>query len=108
LTLAPSLAELLSAPGTPQALSEYKKSWDGWSGTIPTDRSDMWTIFYNYYLNAIQDNERSVEQIVDGAKCMALTGHLDLVPTFVGLTGLPEEQRTNAIETYRDSTSRVC
>ena len=25
----------------------------------------MWTIFYNYYLNTIQDNERSVKQIVD-------------------------------------------
>jgi arylsulfatase len=31
-----------------------------------------------------------------GAKCMALTSHLDLVPTFVGLTGLPDEQRARA------------
>ena len=38
----------------PDALAEYKKGWDGWSGTIPTDRKDMWTIFYDYYLNAIR------------------------------------------------------
>lgn len=152
LTLAPSLSESLSARGVPEALSEYKKGWDGWSGTIPTDREDMWTIFYNYYLNTIQDNERSVKQIVDvfdemdlwrdtvviftadhgemggshgglkgkgpfiyeqnahvpmfiahptgatGAKCRALTSHLDLVPTFVGLTGLPMEKRTEAVK----------
>jgi arylsulfatase A-like enzyme len=154
LTLASSLAESLGAPGTPEALEEYKKGWDGWSGTIPTDRKDMWTIFYNYYLNTIQDNERSVKQIVDvfdemdlwrdtaiiftadhgemggshgglkgkgpfiyeqnshvpmfiahpsgatGAKCTALTSHLDLVPTFVGLTGLPEEKCAKAIEGF--------
>jgi arylsulfatase A-like enzyme len=152
LTLAPSLAESLNAPGMPEALAEYKKGWDGWSGTIPTDRQDMWTIFYNYYLNTIQDNERSVKQIVDvfdemdlwrdtvviftadhgemggshgglkgkgpfiyeqnahvpmfiahptgasGATCMALTSHLDLVPTFVGLTGLLEERRAPAVK----------
>lgn len=40
LTLAPSLAEQLSAPGMPEALAEYKEGWDGWSGTIPTDRTD--------------------------------------------------------------------
>jgi arylsulfatase A-like enzyme len=147
LSLPESLAESLTASGTPSALNEYKKGWDGWSGTIPTDRTDMWTIFYNYYLNTIQDNERSVKQVVDvfnemdlwrdtvivftadhgemggshgglkgkgpfiyeqnahvpmiiahpagpsGATCTALTSHLDLVPTFVGLTGLPETQR---------------
>jgi arylsulfatase A-like enzyme len=152
LTLAPSITESLSAPGMPEALSEYKKGWDGWSGTIPTDRTDMWTIFYNYYLNTIADNERSVKQIADvfdemdlwrdtvviftadhgemggshgglkgkgpfvyeqnahvpmfiahprgaaGSKCVALTSHLDLVPTFVGLTGLPEEKRSAAIK----------
>lgn len=147
LTLPESLAESLTADGMPGALDEYRKGWDGWSGTIPTDRTDMWTIFYNYYLNTIQDNERNVKQVVDvfnemdlwsdtvivftadhgemggshgglkgkgpfvyeqnahvplviahpagpsGATCTALTSHLDLVPTFVGLTGLPETQR---------------
>ncbi|MGA8534298.1 MAG: sulfatase-like hydrolase/transferase [Candidatus Tumulicola sp.] len=150
LTLSASLAESLTAAGMPSALDEYRKGWDGWSGTIPTDRTDMWTIFYNYYLNTIQDNERNVKQVVDvfnemdlwrdtvivftadhgemggshgglkgkgpfiyeqnshvplviahpagpaGATCTALTSHLDLVPTFVGLTGLPETQRPAA------------
>jgi arylsulfatase A-like enzyme len=151
-TLPASLNESLAAPGMPGALSEYKKGWDGWSGTIPTDRKDMWTIFYNYYLNAIQDVDRGIQQIVDvmnemdlwrdtvvvftadhgemggahgglkgkgpfvyeenihvpliiahptakaGASCSALTSHLDLLPTFVGLTGLPDAKRSNAVK----------
>jgi len=136
----------------PSALLEYQKGWDGWSGTIPTDRKDMWTIFYNYYLNTIQDSDRSVQQIVDvlnemdlwrdtvvvftadhgemggahgglkgkgpmsyeenahvpliiahpaakaGATCSALTSHLDLLPTFVGLTGLPDAKWPAAVK----------
>src|SRR5262245_24036476 len=143
-TLPASLQESLAAPGMPSALLEYQKGWDGWSGTIPTDRKDMWTIFYNYYLNTIRDSDRSVHEIVDvmndldlwrdtvvvftadhgemggargglkgkgpmgyeenahvplviahpaaktGATCSALTSHLDLVPTLVGLTGVPD------------------
>jgi arylsulfatase len=33
-----------------------------------------------------------------GATCLALTSHLDLLPTFVGLTGLPGDKRTPAIK----------
>ena len=151
-TLPASLPESLTAPGMPRALLEYQKGWDGWSGTIPTDRKDMWTIFYDYYLNTIQDSERSVRQIVDvlnemdlwrdtvvvftadhgemggahgglkgkgpmsyeenahvpliianpsakaGTTCSAITSHLDLVPTFVGLTGLPDTKRPAAVK----------
>jgi len=151
-TLPPSLQESLTAPGMPGALLEYQKGWDGWSGTIPTDRKDMWTIFYNYYLNTIRDSERSIQEIVDvlndmnlwrdtvvvftadhgemggshgglkgkgpfsyeqnvhvpliiahpaakaGATCSALTSHLDLVPTFVGLTGLPDSKRPASVK----------
>ena len=107
----------------------------------------MWTVFYNYYLNCIRDEDRSIQQIVNtmnemdmwrdtvvvytadhgemggahggekgkgpfcyeanahvplviahpagkaGAACSALTSHLDLVPTFVGMTGVPEASR---------------
>jgi arylsulfatase A-like enzyme len=149
-TLPASLDESLAAPGMPGALSEYKKGWDGWSGTIPTDRKDMWTVFYNYYLNTIADVDRGIQQIVDvmdemdswrdtvvvftadhgemggahgglkgkgpfvyeenvhvpliiahpaakaGSTCAALTSHLDLLPTFVGLTGLPDTKRPAA------------
>jgi len=151
-TLPANVQESLTAPGMPPALLEYKKGWDGWSGTIPTDRKDMWTIFYNYYLNTIQDSDRDIQQIVDvmndmnlwrdtvvvftadhgemggthgglkgkgpftyeenvhvpliiahpaakaGATCTALTSHLDLVPTFVGLTGLPNSKRPAVVK----------
>jgi arylsulfatase len=151
-TLPPSLQESLTAPGMPAALSEYKKGWDGWSGAIPTDRKDMWSVFYNYYLNAIRDEDRALQQLVDvmnemdlwrdtvfvftadhgemagahgglkgkgpfsyepnahvplviahpagkaGAATSALTSHLDLLPTFVGLTGLPEADRPAAVK----------
>jgi hypothetical protein len=46
-------------------LLEYKKGWDSWMGSIPTDRKDMWSMFYNYYLNAIRDADRNLQQIVD-------------------------------------------
>ena len=64
-TLPASLQESLTAPGMPGALREYLTGWDAVLGTIPTDRKDMWTIFYNYYLNTIRDSDRSIQQIVD-------------------------------------------
>jgi arylsulfatase A-like enzyme len=151
-TLPASLAESLTAAGIPGALAEYKKGWDEWSGAIPTERTDMWTVFYNYYLNAIRDVDRSLQNIVDvmnemdlwrdtvivftadhgemagahgglkgkgpfayeenihvplivahpgatpGTTCTALTSHLDLLPTFVGLTGLPDAKWPPAVK----------
>jgi arylsulfatase len=151
-TLPASLQESLTAPGMPGALREYLTGWDAVLGTIPTDRKDMWTIFYNYYLNTIRDSDRSIQQIVDvmnemdlwrdtvvlftadhgemggahgglkgkgpmsyeenghvpliiahpaakaGATCSALTSHLDLVPTFVGLSGVPDSKWPAAVK----------
>ena len=151
-TLPASLQESLTAPGMPGALLEYNKGWNGWSGTIPTNRVDMWSIFYNYYLNTIRDEDRALQEIVDvlddmdlwrdtvviftadhgemggahgglkgkgpfayeanahvplviahpagkaGAATTALTSHIDLVPTFVGLTGLPDANRPAAVK----------
>jgi arylsulfatase len=151
-TLPASLQESLTAPGMPGALLEYDKGWNGWSGTIPTNRKDMWSIFYNYYLNTIRDEDRALQEIVDvlddmdlwrdtvvvftadhgemggahgglkgkgpfayeanahvplviahpagkaGATTTALTSHIDLVPTFAGLTGLPEAKRAAAVK----------
>jgi arylsulfatase len=150
--LAPSLTESLTAKGMPAALAEYDKGWSGAVGSVPTDRKDMWRIYYNYYLNCIRDNDRSLQVVVEaldeldlwkdtavvftadhgemagahgglrgkgpmcyeanthvpliiahpdvkaGTKCSALTSHLDLLPSFVGMTGLPEEKRTAAIK----------
>ena len=71
-TLPASVQESLTAPGMPGALLEYREGWDRWSGVIPTDRKDMWSIFYDYYLNTIQDNDRSLQQIVDTLNDMDL------------------------------------
>jgi arylsulfatase len=151
-TLAPSLAESLSAKGMPGALAEYDKGWSGALGYVPPDRKDMWRIFYNYYLNCIRDNDRSLQLVVDamddmdlwkdtavvftadhgemagahgglkgkgpfcyeanahvpliiahpdakpGTSCSALTSHLDLLPSFVGMARLPEEKRSAAVK----------
>lgn len=137
-----TLQESLTAKGMPSALLEYQKGWATALGHIPTDRKDMWTFYYNYYLNAIRDNDRKLQVLVDtlnemdlwkntiviftadhgdmggahgglrgkgpmayeenahvpliiahptaphGVTCQALTSHLDLLPTLVGLTGL--------------------
>jgi arylsulfatase len=147
-----SLDESLTAPGMPKALLEYNLGWDAWSGAIPADRKDMWTVFYNYYLNTIRDSDGSIQQIVDamdqlnlwrdtvvvftsdhgemggahgglkgkgpfsyeenahvpliiahpaangGSTCSALTSHLDLLPTFAALTGLPDAKRRQAVK----------
>jgi arylsulfatase len=135
----------------PPALAEYHKGWAGTLGFIPTDRPDMWSSFYNYYLNLIRDNDRGLGLLVDamdeldlwkntvivvsadhgemagshgglrgkgpfayelnshiplliahpaytgGKTVTALTSHLDLLPTFVGMTGLPEARRQAAV-----------
>jgi arylsulfatase len=150
--LAPSLSESLTAKGMPAALEEYNKGWSGALGYVPPDRKDMWRVFYNYYLNCIRDNDRSLQLVVDamddmdmwkdtaivftadhgemggahgglkgkgpfcyeanshvpliiahpdakpGTSCSALTSHLDLLPSFVGMTGLPEEKRSAAVK----------
>jgi arylsulfatase len=151
-SLPPSLGESLTAKGMPSALEEYHKGWSGALGSVPTDRKDMWRIFYNYYLNCFRDNDRSLQLLVDamdemdlwkdtalvftadhgemagahgglkgkgpfcyeanshvpliiahpeakpGTSCHALTSHLDLLPTFVGMTGLPEAKTSASVK----------
>jgi len=146
-----SLQESHKAPGMPPALGEYDSGWSGFFGGIPTDRKDMWSIYYNYYLNCLRDSDRGIQQIVDamndldlwkdtivvftadhgemggahgglrgkgpmcyeanthvpliiahpeakaGTSCSALTCHMDLLPTFYGLTGLPASQRPASV-----------
>ncbi len=64
-SLAPSLHESLTGPGMPPALAEYRKGWSSLLGLIPSDREDMWTRFYNYYLNCIRDNDRNLQEVIN-------------------------------------------
>jgi arylsulfatase A-like enzyme len=62
----PTLHESLSASGMPSALLEYHIGWQRVLGEIPTNRPDMWQVFNDYYLNLIQDTDRSLRQLEDG------------------------------------------
>jgi arylsulfatase A-like enzyme len=162
-SLTPTLQESLTASGIPNALFEYQKGWSVGLGEIPTDKKDMWHYYYNYYLNALRDNDRSLLHVVNtinemnlwkntviimtadhgemggshgglrgkgpmayeenthipliiddpqglhGIKNIALTSHLDLLPTIVGLTSLPENQRKTATQSFagKDFSSQV-
>ena len=148
----PGLQESLNAHGMPGALAEYQKGWSGTFGYIPTDRPDMWSYFYNYYLNLIRDNDHGLQLLLNaldqldlwkntivvvtadhgemagshgglrgkgpfayelnshiplwivhpdyagGRTTTMLTSHLDLLPTFVGMTGVPQPQRQAAVK----------
>jgi len=137
-----TLQESLQAKGMPNALWEYQTGWSKTLGYIPVERKDMWRFYYNYYLNALRDNDRNLQMIIDtlnesdqwkntiviltadhgemggahgglrgkgpmayeenvhipliidhpqgkhAVNCAALTSHIDLLPTLVGLTGL--------------------
>jgi len=145
-SLPPSLQESLTAPGMPTGLNEYQYGWSKVLGSIPTDRTDMWTYYYNYYLNALRDNDRTLQLLINsihemdlwkntviiftsdhgemggahgglrgkgpmayeenihipliidhpkaqaGTKNNALTSHIDMLPTIIGLTGLPKNK----------------
>lgn len=148
--LSASRLQELVGPGRPEAQQQYLEGWSYWLGTIPADRSDMWEIFYNYYLNLIRDNDETLStllatldelQLWDNtivvftadhgelagshgglrgkgpfpyeqethvpfvvvhpdhpgpAECHAVTSHIDLLPTLVGLTGVSAEKRRKA------------
>lgn len=147
-----TLQESLTAKGMPPALLQYQDGWSGALGFIPTDRKDMWHDYYNYYLNALRDNDHSLQHLINaldelhlwrntiiimtadhgemggahgglrgkgpmayeenahipliidhpdaphGVTCSALTSHLDLLPTLIGLTGLPEKDLQRATQ----------
>src|SRR5262245_50575317 len=64
-SLPPSLGESLKGPGMPGAVHEYHKGWARVFGDIPTDRKEMWHTYYNYYLNCLRDNDRSLQGVLD-------------------------------------------
>ncbi len=62
----PTLQESLSALGMPAALTEYHLGWSGALGSIPANRTDMWQVFNDYYLNVIRDTDASLQLLWDG------------------------------------------
>ena len=145
--LSPSRDQPVDAPGRPAAQMEYHIGWSAFLGEIPDSRDDMWTIFYNYYLNLIRDSDRNLQLLFNaigdldlwkntvvvatadhgelagshgglrgkgpfafeemahvpmviahprysgGGTCRALTSHIDLLPTLVGLSNAPRDRR---------------
>jgi arylsulfatase A-like enzyme len=67
-----SLSESLTAKGMPQALNQYQQGWTGTLGLIPVNRPDMWVYYYNYYLNAIRDNDHNLQIVIDTLNQMDL------------------------------------
>ena len=61
----PSLEQLVEAPNRPSAQLEYLIGWSEYLGFIPNTRKDMWTVFYNLYLNLIKGSDRNIMQVLD-------------------------------------------
>jgi arylsulfatase A-like enzyme len=148
----PSHFQPMDAPGRPRAQLTYRIGWSEFLGDIPIHAAQMWTVYYNYYLNLIRDNDRNLQAVVDtlsaldlwdstvvlrtadhgelggshgglrgkgplpyeqethvpavivhpehpgGRNCGALTSHIDLIPTLVGLTGADAKQQKDAVK----------
>jgi arylsulfatase len=79
--LSPSHYQAIDGPGRPGAQMEYHLGWsDAW-GFIPTDRVDMWTTFYNYYLNLIRDSERNLLLVLNAMGNLGLWKNTVVVST---------------------------
>jgi arylsulfatase len=64
-SLSHSRLQPVDAPGRPAAQLQYLLGWSYWMGDIPAKRADMWRIFYNYYLNLLRDNDRTLQTVLD-------------------------------------------
>ena len=139
-------------PRNAPALTDYHVGWSRALGFIPADRSDMWRVFSDYYLNMIRDTDLGLAQLLDGLAELnfwnntvviftadhgemardhgglrgkgpfayegnahlpliivhpdypggqsspVLTSHFDLMPTLLGLAGVPEAQAREAVK----------
>ena len=110
-------AKSLTAPGMPQALAEYQKGWSGSFGYIPTVRPDMWSHFYNYYLNLIRDNDQGLQLLLNAMDQLGLwkntvvvvtADHGEMAGSHGGLRGkgpfargLHSSYHYNAIQTWQ-------
>jgi len=60
-----ALHQSLDAPGRPAAHAEFVAAWDQLVGPIPSDREDMWQRHSDFYLNLLQDNDRTIGTVLD-------------------------------------------
>jgi arylsulfatase len=139
-----SYSQPLDAPGRPKAHADYMRSHDAMVGNIANE-DWRWRSRHNYYLNCLQDVDRSIGAVLDeldalgladktiivltadhgdldgahrlhakgatsyreqnqvpmivvhpahegGKRCKAVTSHLDVAPTLVGMTGIGPER----------------
>ena len=148
----PSHDQPMDTRGRPRAQLSYMIGWSAFLGEIPVGATEMWNTYYNYYLNLIRDNDRTMQAVIDalsaldlwdstvvfrtadhgelggshgglrgkgplpyeqethvpavivhpehpgGRDCQALTSHIDLIPTLVGLTNADAGLRAAAVE----------
>lgn len=103
----PSAREPMDSPGRPRAQLTYRIGWSAFLGEIPVDAGAMWNDYYNFYLNLIRDNDRTMQGVVDALTALDLwkstvvvrtADHGELGGSHGGLRGkgpLPYEQETH-------------
>jgi len=103
----PSALEPLDKPGRPRAQLAYNIGWSAWLGEIPKDATAMWYDYYNFYLNLIRDNDRTLQGVLDTISALDLwpstavvrtADHGELGGSHGGLRGkgpFPYEQETH-------------
>jgi arylsulfatase len=80
-SLSDSRLQLADAPGRPSAQMQYLIGWNYWLGNIPPQRADMWRVFYNYYLNLLRDNDRTMQTLVDTLTALDLWKNTIVIQT---------------------------
>jgi arylsulfatase len=106
-SLSESRLQVVAGPGRPDAQRQYLLGWSYWLGNIPAERADMWRIFYNYYLNLLRDNDRTMHTVLDTLTALDLwkntiviqtADHGELAGSHGGLRGkgpFPYEQQAH-------------
>jgi arylsulfatase A-like enzyme len=105
--LSASRLDPVDGKGRPAAQLEYLQGWSYWLGNIPADRADMWRLFYNYYLNLLRDNDRTLQTVLETIRSLDLwkntiviqtADHGELAGSHGGLRGkgpFPFEEQTH-------------
>ncbi len=68
----PSALQPMDTPGRPRAQLSYLVGWSAFLGEIPVGASAMWEDYYNFYLNLIRDNDRTLQGLLDAIGALNL------------------------------------